>query len=197
MNIYLDLFLTFFKIGLFSFGGGYTMISVIQQEMLQKNWLDIATYSQIVTVSQMTPGPIAVNLATYVGAKVCNENIFTAFLGSFIATLGVGLPSFLLVLLVARSLQYFSSSRSVQWVLQGIRPAVIGLMFSAIIFFGKLSFLHPPANIHGLEKLSDLITFINPLGIAIAIAAFYLNYYKNLGVISLIILCGIVGVVLF
>ena len=113
MGIYWDLFFVFFKIGLFSFGGGLAMVSVIQQEVLAHGWIPAAEYARIITISQMTPGPIAVNTATYVGARVCGPDFVPAFMGSFIATLGVSLPSFIIVYFVARSLEKFSQSRLV------------------------------------------------------------------------------------
>ena len=101
MGIYWDLFFVFFKIGLFSFGGGLAMVSVIQQEVLAHGWIPAAEYARIITISQMTPGPIAVNTATYVGARVCGPDFVPAFMGSFIATLGVSLPSFIAFMITA------------------------------------------------------------------------------------------------
>lgn len=127
MGIYWDLFFVFFKIGLFSFGGGLAMVSVIQQEVLAHGWIPAAEYARIITISQMTPGPIAVNTATYVGARVCGPDFVPAFMGSFIATLGVSLPSFIIVYFVARSLEKFSQSRLVKEALCGIRRRLLPL----------------------------------------------------------------------
>ena len=110
MMLYWELFTVFFKIGLFSFGGGLAMISIIQQEVVGRGWIPAAEYARIITISQITPGPIAVNTATYVGARVCGPEFWHALLGSFVATFSVSLPSFILVTIVARSLQKFNSS---------------------------------------------------------------------------------------
>ena len=116
MMLYWELFTVFFKIGLFSFGGGLAMISIIQQEVVGRGWIPAAEYARIITISQITPGPIAVNTATYVGARVCGPEFWHALLGSFVATFSVSLPSFILVAIVARSLQKFNSSLAVQWI---------------------------------------------------------------------------------
>lgn len=135
MMLYWELFTVFFKIGLFSFGGGLAMISIIQQEVVGRGWIPAAEYARIITISQITPGPIAVNTATYVGARVCGPEFWHALLGSFVATFSVSLPSFILVAIVARSLQKFNSSLAVQGILNGLRPSVIALMLTAVFFF--------------------------------------------------------------
>ena len=183
--IYWDLFFVFFKIGLFSFGGGLAMVSVIQQEVLAHGWIPAAEYARIITISQMTPGPIAVNTATYVGARVCGPEFVPAFLGSFIATLGVSLPSFIIVYFVARSLEKFSKSTLVQQALCGIRPAVIAFMISAVIFFLNIT-LWP-------EETGAF----NPIGIPVLALLFYLHYCRKMGAISLMLISGLIGMVVY
>ena len=140
MMLYWELFTVFFKIGLFSFGGGLAMISIIQQEVVGRGWIPAAEYARIITISQITPGPIAVNTATYVGSRVCGPEFWHALLGSFVATFSVSLPSFILVAIVARSLQKFNSSLAVQGILNGLRPSVIALMLTAVFFFMRITF---------------------------------------------------------
>lgn len=145
--IYLQLFWTFFKIGLFSFGGGYAMIQVIREDVEAFGWISASEYSNIVAISQMTPGPLAVNAATYVGVKVAG------FWGSFFSTLGVSLPSFIIILIIARFITAFKESNVVNSVLKGIRPVTVGLIGSAVIFFAAESIF----TLHlTLEKLSLL-----------------------------------------
>ncbi|NLY42603.1 MAG: chromate transporter [Clostridiaceae bacterium] len=146
--VHLKLFWSFFKVGLFSFGGGYAMIPLIQQEIEANRWLDAREFADIVAVSQMTPGPLAVNAATYVGVKVAG------FWGSFFATLGVSLPSFILILLVAHFFIKFKESKSVEAVLQGVRPVTIGLIGSAVIFFSEMSIFKEELP---LEKIKYLL----------------------------------------
>ena len=196
MGILFELFFSFFKIGLVSFGGGYAMVSIIQKEVAVKGWLTAAEYARVVTISQMTPGPIAVNTATYVGAKVCDSSPLFSFLGSFVATLGVALPSFIIMLLVASSLKKLSDTNGLKWVMGGIRPAVIGFMLAAVIFFGKLAFLKSAAVVTHSSGIKDIAQSINPFGLLIGITAFVLHYKFSVGPINIIIITGIAGLLL-
>ena len=131
--IYIQLLWMFFKIGLFSFGGGYVMIPMIQKELQINGWVDSREFADIVAISQMTPGPLAVNAATYIGVKTAGVA------GSVFATLGVSLPSFIIILIVARFFASFKDNNYVEAVLKGIRPVTIGLMASAVLFFSEMS----------------------------------------------------------
>jgi chromate transporter len=135
--IFLELFYTFLKIGLFSFGGGYGMLSVIQGEVVTRHaWLTAAEFTDIVAVSQMTPGPIGINSATYVGyTAVLNAtgNGGLAVLGSLVASLAVMRPSIVLMLIVSRFFMKYSKHRNVEAVFRLLRPAVVGLIASAAL----------------------------------------------------------------
>lgn len=135
--IFLELFYTFFKIGLFSFGGGYGMLSVIQGEVVTRHaWLSASEFTDIVAISQMTPGPIGINSATYVGyTAVQNSGApeWLAVIGSLVASFAVMLPSILLMLIVSRYLIKYSKNPSVEAVFKGLRPAVVGLVASAAL----------------------------------------------------------------
>lgn len=122
----LELFYTFFKIGLFTFGGGYAMLPLIQQEVVAHGWLTMEGLVDFVAVSESTPGPFAVNIATYVGAETAG------ILGALAATAGVVLPSFLIILIVARFYVKFKNSPAVSGVMYGLRPTVVGLMACAL-----------------------------------------------------------------
>ncbi len=196
MGILFELFLSFFKIGLVSFGGGYAMVSIIQKEVMVKGWLTAAEYARVVTISQMTPGPIAVNTATYVGAKVCDSSPWFSFLGSFVATLGVSLPSFIIMLLVAGSLKKLSDTNVLKWVMGGIRPAVIGFMLAAVIFFGKLAFLKSGAVVTHASDAGAIAQAVNPLGLIIGLAAFGMHYKFGVGPIHIILITGLAGLLL-
>ena len=149
MMIFLELFYTFLKIGMFSFGGGYGMLSVIQGEVVSRHaWLKASEFTDIVAISQMTPGPIGINSATYVGyTAVLNatHSETLAVAGSLVASLAVMLPSVVLMLIVARFLVKYSRHRYVEAVFKGLRPAVVGLIASAALLlmtgenFGSLS----------------------------------------------------------
>ncbi len=133
--IFLELFLTFFKIGLFTFGGGYAMLPLIQDEVSSRGWMELEALVDFVAISESTPGPFAINVATYVGAETVLDrfggNYWMGVLGSACATLGVVLPSFLVILLVARFYLRFKSSRIVSGAMYGLRAAVVGLMAAA------------------------------------------------------------------
>ena len=120
--IYLDLFLTFARVGLFTFGGGYGMIPLIQEAVTQKGWLDAETLYQYIGICESTPGPIAVNMATFIGASQAG------IAGSACATLGVVLPSFIIILLIAAVLKNFRKNPHVRAALAGITPVVAGMI---------------------------------------------------------------------
>lgn len=143
--VFLQLFYTFFKIGLFGFGGGYAMLSMIQGEVVTRyGWLTAQEFTDIVAISQMTPGPIGINSATYVGYTTIADCYGTSYgiLGSIIATFAVVLPSFLLMLTISKFFLKYQKHPSVEAVFSGLRPAVVGLLASAagIDEFGKLQF---------------------------------------------------------
>lgn len=135
--IFLQLFWTFFKIGLFGFGGGYGMLSLIQMETVHNHhWLTSAEFTNIVAISQMTPGPIGINSATYCGFTAIHNagmgNILS-ILGSFVATFSLVLPSFVLMILISKMFMRYMKTRTVQSVFIGLRPAVVGLLAAATI----------------------------------------------------------------
>ena len=125
--IYLQLFLTFFEIGLFTFGGGYAMISLIREKTLAFGWLTEEELLNMIAVSESTPGPIAVNMATFVGSTQ------GGILGSLVATLGVVLPSFIIILLISALIRNFLKYKSVKAFLGGIRPCVVALILATAI----------------------------------------------------------------
>ncbi len=132
--IYLDLFLTFLKIGAFTFGGGYAMLPLIQKEVLAHGWMELDALVNFVAVSESTPGPFAINMATYVGSEM------GGVLGSVCATLGVVLPSFVIILIVAKCYLAFQNSRVVKGCMTGLRPVTVGLIGGAVITFALAVF---------------------------------------------------------
>ncbi len=132
--IYLSLFLTFFKIGAFTFGGGYAMLPLIQEDVLRHGWLTAEEIINFIAVSESTPGPFAINMATYVGMET------GGILGSASATLGVVLPSFVIILIVAKFYEGFKDNKIVNGCMSGLKPAVIGLIASAVVSVGKTVF---------------------------------------------------------
>jgi chromate transporter len=125
--IYLQLFLTFFEIGLFTFGGGYAMISLIRDKTISLGWLSEEELLNMIAVSESTPGPIAVNMATFVGSTQ------GGVLGSLVATLGVVLPSFIIILLISKVLHSFLKYKGVKAVLKGVRPCTVALILGTAV----------------------------------------------------------------
>ena len=127
-----SLFATFFKIGAFTIGGGYAMLPLIQREVAEKRkWIDESVMLDIVAIAESTPGPIAINTATFVGTRICG------FWGAFSATLGTVLPSFMIIMLLSRVLNAVIEYKPVAYAFNGIRAGVIALIFKALWTMGK------------------------------------------------------------
>ena len=189
--IFWELFYTFFKIGLFGFGGGYGMLSLIQGEVVARHgWLSVQEFTDIVAVSQMTPGPIGINSATFVGyTAVVNDggSVPLALLGSLTASFAVMLPSFILMLAISRFFMKYSRHRRVEELFKVLRPAVVGLIVSAaLLLMNSENFASPVGN---------------PLQFWVSVALFLfafvaLRFFK-LSPILILVLCGAVGGVVY
>ena len=181
--IFLQLFYTFFKIGLFGFGGGYAMLSMIQGEVVTRyEWLSAQEFTDIVAISQMTPGPIGINCATYVGFTATGS-----VWGSALATFAVMLPSFILMLTISKFFLKYQKHPVVEAVFSGLRPAVVGLLASAaLVLMTKENFSSPT---------EDLYTFI--ISCIIFIVAFVGTRRYNISPIAMTIGCGLAGLILY
>ncbi len=129
--IYVELFITFFKIGLFTFGGGYAMLPLIQGEVIAHGWLTMDELIDFIAVSESTPGPFAVNISTYIGMVTGGP------FGAVCATSGVVLPSLIIILMVARFYENFKQSSLVSGAMAGLRPTVVGLIAASILSIGQ------------------------------------------------------------
>ena len=185
--IYLKLFWTFFKIGLFGFGGGYGMLSLIQNEVVEKQkWISNSEFTDIVAVSQMTPGPIGINSATYVGFKAIeNAGMMRteAVCGSLLASFSVMLPSFILMLLISAFFMHYKDHKSVQTVLKWLRPVVVGMLAAAVLLLLNEENL-------GVFSSGNLQLYIS---IGLFALAFVATYYWKIGPIKVILLAGLFG----
>lgn len=191
--IYLKIFLTFLEIGAVSFGGGYGMISLIREKTLTNGWLTEEEFLNMIAVSESTPGPIAVNMATFVGS---NEG---GILGSALATLGVVLPAFIIMLLIASLIRNLLKYAGVQATLGGIRPAVVGL----IVATASTMIL---SSVIGLKTLSDgfllpvpdVIKNVAIFAIVVLVSVIYKKLKKKkISPILLIVISGVLGLILF
>jgi len=184
--IYLELFFAFLQIGAFSFGGGYAAMPLIQSQVIDKyGWLSTNDFSDLVTISQMTPGPIAVNMATYVGQEV------NGVLGAFIATIGVILPSFLIILLIASILNNFIQNKYVQYFLKGIKAVTVALILAT-----GVTLMLSAIGINNIHDVSMKYTSIICIIIALVISILYkLIRKKKMNTILFIVLCAIIGII--
>lgn len=149
--IYLYLFITFFEIGIFGFGGGYGMLSLIQTEVVvNHNWLTTAEFTNIVAISQMTPGPVGINSATYCGYVAAHNAGFggeMAVLGSVIATFALVLPSLIMMILISKMFMKYMNYPIVTNIFLGLRPAVVGLLAAAtLLLMTEDNFSTPQSN---------------------------------------------------
>ena len=188
--LFLRLFWTFFLIGLFGFGGGYAMISMIQGEVVSHyHWLTTGEFTDIVAISQSTPGPIGINSATYVGySSVVNAGYSHAWgvLGSFIASFAVVLPSFVLMVLISKFLMKYRHHPSVEHVFQGLRPAVVGLLAAAALLL---------MNRENFGSLHDC-PWQFWISVGIFCFAFISQRVYHINPIRIIIMCGVAGFLL-
>lgn len=173
--VYLQLFWVYLKIGLFGFGGGYAMLSLIQAEVVDKyGWISTQEFTDIVAISQMTPGPIGINSATYIGYTTTG-NVW----GSVIATVAVSLPSFVLVLLISYFFAKFRNNRFVEAAFLGLRPATVGLIAAAALL------------------LMNSENFIDYKSYLIFAASFLLVWKFKVHPILMIVLAGVAGALLY
>ncbi|HOK43580.1 MAG TPA: chromate transporter [Thermoclostridium caenicola] len=177
--ILISLFLVFVKIGLIGFGGGYAILTIIQQELTQRGWIGQQEFADIAAISQITPGPIAVNAATYVGYRIAG------FWGSLVGTLGVSLPSFVLVILVAHFILKFKESRAVESCMKGIRPVTVAFIASAAIFFALESFVNLQAPL-----------LVNWGPFAIFAGAILVAVFTKINVILIVLMSMVAGLIL-
>lgn len=188
--IFFKLFYTFFKIGLFTIGGGYAMLPLIQEEVINNGWLPKEEIVNFIAVSESTPGPFAVNISTYVGSVLGGEfGILGSLFGSFCATLGVILPSFIIILIVARFYEKFKTNKIVAGCMTGLKPAVVGLIGGAILSIFLTVFLPEEQTV--LEILKTVQTYVS-LGI---FAVCSILAFKKVHPIIIICLSAVAGIV--
>lgn len=185
--IFLELFTTFFLIGAFTFGGGYAMLPLIQAEVLRKGWMAEEQILNFIAVSESTPGPFAINIATYVGSVMGGESVWQSVLGAFCATLGVVLPSFIIILIVAQFFMKFKTSKVVSGCMSGLRPAVIGMISSAIVSMAMTAFFY-----NGLSL--DSVLTLEFACLAILFVASLVMALKKVHPIIIIVMSAALGI---
>lgn len=160
--IYLKLFWEFLKIGAFTFGGGYAMLPLIQQAVLKNNWITEKQMIDFIAVSESTPGPLAVNMSTYIGVSTAGIG------GALAATLGVVLPSFFIILVISGCYKKFQNSNIVRGAMEGLQPAVVALIATALLSVARSVF-----------DINNWLTRDNLLSVVIVLVAGFLCYKKK------------------
>ena len=187
--IYLELFLTFLKIGTFSFGGGYGMISLMTEEVLKNSWLTYEEVLNFIGVETVIPGPVAVNMSTYIGYSQ------GGVLGSLVATFGVILPSFIIILLISAILKNLLKYKSVNTVLSSVIPPVTALIFATAVSMG----LKTVFDLRAVESTFNVD--VKGLGIFITVFVIHIVYKKilkkEISPVILIAVSGVLGVALY
>lgn len=200
MNIYLKLIWAYLKIGIFGFGGGYAMLSLVEHAVVDPGWITETMFTDIVAISQMTPGPIGINSATYIGYVAPGEvdpalsSPVWGVLGSVLATLAVVLPSFFLVIYSSHFIRRHRESGAIKAIFSGLRPVVVGLIASAAIMLMNAANFNP-----------NRITWQLVANIIISAVAFCLVYFKipwrgkrrTIHPILVIVMAGVTGYLLY
>jgi chromate transporter len=190
--IFLKLWITFLKIGLFSFGGGYAMIPMIEKEIEGNGWLSAAEFFDIIAIAEMTPGPIAVNSATFVGYRAAGV------LGGLVATLGVSIPSLVLILIISRYFFKFQNHPLNTVMFYGIRPVIAGLITTAAVFVSETAIFKEELSINLITKIfKQPLEVLNISSILIFIISLVALKKYKLHPILAIALSGGLGVLLF
>ena len=203
--IYLTLFWEYFKIGLFTIGGGYAMLKPVLDVVQNHGWMTDGEIYNFVGIAESTPGPFAINLATFVGITVGSspafggiQGVFGGILGALVATVAVVLPSFVIIIIVTKLFQKFQKNRYVQGVLYGIRPVVVGLVLSAVLSVGAKAVL-PNLNLTAISK--DGFSQFNWISLIILAVFFPLSRIKIKGKkihpIILIVASAVLGILIF
>ena len=183
--IFLRLFFSFFYVGLFSFGGGLAALPLIQRQIVELNgWLTLTEFTDLVTIAQMTPGPIAINAATFVGTRIAGAA------GAVVATVGCVAPSCIIVLALAKLYQKYKELPVMQGVLGGLRPGVVALIANAGIGILLVAFLGESGVFAGLAQ-------VDWIAVALFCGALVLLRRKKGGPVSLMLACGAIGGALY
>ena len=179
--IYIQLFWSFFQIGLLSFGGGYAALPLIQEQIVEKNgWISMTEFADVITISQMTPGPIAINAASFVGIQLGGT------FGAVVATVGCITPSILIALTLAHLYYKYRKLTFMQGILQGLRPAVVAMIASAGISLAMLAFF-------GGNQISFDLGSIDLIAVFLFCAGFFALRKWKLNPILIMIGTGVIG----
>lgn len=182
----------FFKIGLFTIGGGYAMIPLITRDLVQNDWMTVAEVTDVIAIAKMTPGPFAVNTATFAGMKIYGVG------GAIACTFGVILPSLIITMIVARFFFDFQKHKMVQGALKGIRPVVVALIAFAVWNVATLTlFSHGEANPSSLNALWKMVSSVDWRALVVLAVSMVLLFWKKAHPILVITVAGVLGIGLY
>ncbi len=189
--VFLKLFIVFSKIGIFNFGGGYAMLSLIQNEVVYKNkWLTVSEFTDIVAVSQSTPGPIGINCATYSGyTAVINEGypVWAAVIGAVLASLSIMWLPFILMICISKVMLKYCKTNAIQSIFQTLRPAIVGLLIAAsLMLMTEENFGHPNDS-----------TFVFIVSVSLFMLSFIGTRMYKIHPILMILMCGLAGLIIY
>ena len=182
-----ELFITFFKVGLFTFGGGYAMIPMITDEVVSKGWATAGLLTDFIAIAESTPGTFAINTATFIGMEL------HGIIGAIFATLGVMMPSFIIILIIAKFFGKFSDNKYVKAFLWGVRPVVVGLIVSATYAIARSHIITSEL----FSNVKEFIYVIDWKGIVIFAAVFAISRAKKMHPIWLILIAGAIGALFY
>ncbi|WP_295160497.1 chromate transporter [uncultured Brachyspira sp.] len=191
--IYARLFYVFAKLGFFTYGGGYAIIALLLGVLEEYGWITSSEFSNLVAISQITPGPIAVNSATFVGYKVAGV------LGSFTATFGIFLPAFIITMIVSKFFCFVKNNEQFNSIMNALRVCAVALIASAVITFSKDAFfvqLTETSILRNIDFIQNIFKYISPIGIFIFVLSIFLKI-KKVPILVIIIISAVLGIILY
>ncbi|MEI0510701.1 chromate transporter [Brachyspira intermedia] len=191
--IYARLFYVFAKLGLFTYGGGYAIIALLLGILKEYNWVTSSEFSNLVAISQITPGPIAINAATFVGYKVAGV------LGSAVATFGIFIPAFIITMIVSKFFYAVKNNEQFNNIMNALRVCAVALIASAVVTFTKDAFfveLTETSILRNIDFIQKIFKYISPIGIFIFALSIFLKI-KKVPILAIILISAVLGIILY
>lgn len=196
--IYFRLFYIFAKLGIFTYGGGYAIIALLLGILEGYGWITASEFSNLVAISQITPGPIAINAATFIGYKVAGV------LGSSVATFGIFLPAFIICMIVSKFFHTLKNNEQFNNIMNGLRVCAVALIASAVITFCKDAFfvkLTDTSILNNISFIKNIFNYISPIGLFIFVLSIVLKKItiagKKVPIIAIILISAVIGIILY
>ncbi|MCZ9838238.1 chromate transporter [Brachyspira hyodysenteriae] len=191
--IYARLFYVFAKLGLFTYGGGYAIIALLLGILEEYNWVTSSEFSNLVAISQITPGPIAINAATFVGYKVAGV------LGSAVATFGIFIPAFIVTMIVSKFFYAVKNNEQFNNIMNALRVCAVALIASAVVTFTKDAFfvkLTETSILRNIDFIQSIFKYVSPIGIFIFALSIFLKI-KKVPILAIILISAVLGIILY